>query len=357
MRWAAARKALYAALLLVGCHSPSGPPPAPSAAPAPPAPTSAEARWVPLRAAEAVTLAELPATVLPTAGTQALVNPPYAGQVVRLHVRPGDQVEAGQVLVEIMMPTVVTAAGERAAARTKIEGYQRRLTQLRALEAEGLVRSVDLSEADMRLSEARADEQRASAILRSAGIGDPEPRGLGLDRGAVPLRSPIAGTVTEVAAALGETRDTAGAPLVRIAGTASARIEARAPERLMEGARFELVTGNGDSIPVRLVAVSPVIDPRDGSAAAWFETEPARSLRAGLTGKVRVVPPAGGGLTVAPRSAVGRGPAGTFVRARRPDGPAPVAVKVVLSSGADVVIDSPLRAGAEIAERIPESGS
>jgi len=311
---------------------------------------------VPLRAAEAVALAELPATVLPTGGTQALVNPPYAGQVVRLHVRPGDRVEAGQVLVEIMMPTVVTAAGERAAARTKMEAYRRRLAQLRALEAEGLVRSVDLSEADMRLSEARADEQRASAILRSAGIGDTGAPRPGLDRGAVPLRSPIAGTVTEVTAALGETRDTAGAPLVRIAGTASARIEARAPERLMEGARFELVMVNGDPIPLRLVGVSPVVDPRDGSTAAWFETEPPRSLRAGLTGKVRVVPPTAAGLTVAPRSAVGRTSAGTFVRVRRPNGPAAVPVKVVLTSGADVVIDSPLSAGTEIAERVPESG-
>ena len=353
MKAAALRRVVSTALVIVGCQSPPGPPPAPAAAPTP---SSAEARWVPLRAADAVTLAELPATVLATAGTQALVNPPYAGQVVRLHVRPGDQVEPGQVLVEIMMPTVVTAAGERAAAATKIEAYQRRLAQLRALEAEGLVRSVDLSEADMRLSEARADEQRARAILRSAGISDTEARRLGLDRGAVPLRSPIAGTVTEVAAAIGETRDTAGAPLVRIAGTASARIEARAPERFMEGARFELVLVNGDSVPLRLIGVSPVADPRDGSTAAWFESDPPRALRAGLTGKVRVVPPSGRGLTVAPRSALGRSVAGTFVRVRRPHGPAPVAVKVVLSSGADVVIESPLSAGTEIAERVPESG-
>ena len=307
-----------------------------------------------LRAPDAVALAELPATVLATAGTQALVNPPYAGQVVRVHVRPGEQVKAGQVLVEIMMPTVVTAGGEQAAARTKIEAYQRRLAQLKALEAEGLVRSVDLAEADMRLAEARADAQRTSAILRSAGIGDAEVRRLGQGRGAVPLRSPMAGTVTEVSAVVGETRDSAGAPLVRIAGSASPRIEARAPERLIDGARFELVMLNGDTMPVRLVGVSPVSDPRDGSAAAWFEPDPARPLRSGLTGKIRIVPPTGGRLTVAPRAAIGRGAAGTFVRARRPDGPAQVAVKVLFSSGADVVIDSSLSVGAEIAERLPE---
>jgi len=336
-----------------GCTGRSDAPP--TSAPPPP-PSSVDARWVPLRPPEAVSFLELPAAVLAAAGTTALVNPPYAGQIVKLHVRPGDEVKRAQVVAEIVMPSVVAAVGEQASARTKIDAYLRRMAQLNALKAEGLVRSIEIADVEMRLAEARADEQRAGAVLRSAGVSASEGRRLAGGRGAVPLRSPIDGTVTEVSAALGETRDGAGGPLARIAGTANARIEARAVQTLPLDARFELVTAEGDKIPLRLVGESPAADPRDGTTAIWFEPNPPRPLRAGVTGKLRVTVPKRDGLTVAPRSAIGESGAGTYVRARKPTGPATVTVKVLLSSGADALIESALPAGTEIAEHLAEPG-
>ena len=89
------------------------------------------------------------------------------------------------------MPTVVAAAGEHAAARTKLEAYQARMLQLKALKAEGLVRSIEIAEAEMRLAEARADQERTGAILRSAGAAPEQARRLAESGGAVALRSPI----------------------------------------------------------------------------------------------------------------------------------------------------------------------
>ena len=337
-------------LLVAACRS--DPPPS-TAPPAPAARTSVAARWVSLRAPDAASFLELPAFVLMAAGNTGLVNPPYPGQIVKLYVRAGEHVKRGQAVAEIRMPTVVAAAGEHAAARTKLEAYQARMQQLNALKAEGLVRSIEIAEAEMRLAEARADQERTGAILRSAGAAPEQARRLAESGGAVALRSPIDGVVTEVSAALGETRDTAGAPLVRIAGTAPARIEARTTQRFPDGARFEFVIADGERIAVHFLGEAPVVDARDGTAASWFEPAPMRNLPGGLTGKLRIIPPKKPGLTIAPRSALGGDAEIAFVQARGPSGATKVSVKIVMSSGADALIESSLPAGAEIAERAP----
>jgi membrane fusion protein, heavy metal efflux system len=334
------------------CRSADGTAPTPP--PTAPARTSADAKWVPLRAPDAASFLELPATVLTATGATGVVNPPYPGQIVKLNVRAGERVRRGQALAEIMMPTVVAAAGENSAARTRLDAYTARMQQLRTLKAEGLVRSVEIADAEMRLAEARADEERTGAILRSAGVAPEQARHLAESGGAVAIKSPIEGVVTEVSAALGETRDSAGAPLVRVAGTAPARIEARATQRLPDGATFEFVTAAGERVPVRLISEAPVVDARDGTAASWFQPEPSRVLPGGLTGRLRIIPPKRPGLTIAPRSAVGRNAGTAFVRARHQDRADDVAVRVLMSSGADALIESPLPAGSEIAERVPE---
>jgi cobalt-zinc-cadmium efflux system membrane fusion protein len=347
------RFGVFAAVALAmsgGCRSSDPPPPAPPAATR----TSADARWVSLRAPDAASFLELPATVLTATGATGVVNPPYPGQILRVSVRAGERVKRGQAIAEIMMPTVVAAAGENSAARTRLDAYSGRMQQLRALKAEGLVRSVEIADTEMRLAEARADEERTAAILRSAGVAPEQARGVAANGGAVAIKSPIDGVVTEVSAALGETRETAGAPLVRIAGTAPARIEARAAQPLPEGATFEFVTAAGERVPVRLISEAPVVDARDGTGASWFQPDPARVLPGGLTGKLRVIPPKRPGLTIAPRSAVGRKANAAFVRARRQDRTDEVAVTILMSSGADALIESPLPAGTEIAERVPE---
>ena len=340
-----------ASMLAIACGGRGDPPPAERTTGAR---ASLDARWVPLRAPRAVSFLELPATVLASAGAMAALNPPYSGQLTKVYTRVGEHVRRGQPIADIMMPAVVGAAGEHAAAHTKIEAYLLRLGQLKELKAEGLARTSDLADVEMRLAEARADQIRAEAILRSAGVDASAGRRLTSGAGAVPLRSPIDGVVTEISASLGETRDSAGAPFARISGVAPARIEARATQSLAAGARFELVTAAGEQVPVRLVAEAPIVDPRDGTRAAWFEPAPARALPVGLTGKVRVILPDRAGLTIAPRTAVGTTGVTSFVRVRRGETTADVPVTVLQSSGADVLLESSLAAGAQIAERVPE---
>ena len=352
LRIQSSRGLVLASVLAMSCGSRSEPPQPQVKTTT--ARTSLDARWVPLRAPHSVSFLELPARALGTAGSMAVLNPPYSGQITKVYVRVGDHVTRGQPVVDIMMPAVVGAAGEHAAAHTKIDAYLLRMQQLKALKAEGLVRTADIADVEMRLAEARADERRTEAILRSAGADPSRAPHLATTSGAIPLRSPIDGVVTEISAALGETRDSAGTPFARITGVAPTRIEARATQRLPKDARFELVTAAGEAVPLRLVAEAPVVDPRDGTASVWFEPEAVRPLPIGSSGKVRVILPDRPGLTIAPRAAVGRKGHAEFVRARRGNDTVEVPVKIVQSSGADVLIDSALAAGVEIAERVTE---
>src|SRR5690606_629466 len=133
----------------------------------------------------------------------------------------------GQVLIDVVMPEVVRAAGESVAASIRIQAYDRQRTQLLALREQGMARLADLAEVETRLAEARADRQAAASLLRVAGL-DPEDAGAIARTGVVPLSSPIAGTVVSLQASVGEVSGGEGPPLARVAATDGAgRIQAR----------------------------------------------------------------------------------------------------------------------------------
>ena len=117
MKTTAARFRLAGWLLLAAaCRSD---PPPPTAPPSAPARTSVDARWVPLRAPDAASFLELPASVLMAAGNTGLVNPPYPGQIVKLHVRAGERVKRGQAVAEIACrPSLLLRASTPPRARS-----------------------------------------------------------------------------------------------------------------------------------------------------------------------------------------------------------------------------------------------
>ena len=154
-----------------------------------------------------------------------------------------------------------------------MQAYERQRTQLRALREQGMVRLAELAEAETRLAEARADQQAAAAVLRVAGL-EPKDAGAIASTGIVALKSPIAGTVVELQASLGEVAGGDGPPLVRIAAADGAeRIEARLARTPPEDARFEYAPPQGPPVPVTLVGRAPQVDARDATLSAWFEPQ------------------------------------------------------------------------------------
>ena len=326
---------------------PAAAPPAPPAAHPSPPPTSARTPWVKARSADGLALLEAPARVLAAPDGQAAVAPPFRARVSRILVKPGEVVARGQAVAMVAMPDVIQAAGAYAAASTRLDGYRRRREQLEALRADGLVKLADLLEAETRLAEARADQQSALGTLRAADLSAedvPRLQGGPVD---VALRSPIAGTVTEVRAVLGETREAAGEPLARVAAAGEVRVEARLAHAPPAGARYELVTASGERQPLTPLGRAPVVDGRDGTTAAWFAPAGTARLPAGLSGTlvVRI----GEEAAAVPARAVALDGARAYLVARGAGGPHRVEVEVLASSGADALVRGAVRPGDEVA--------
>lgn len=319
---------LVLSLAVTACPAAS-PPPAPARLEGP---SSAPTRWIDPRPAEEAALLEAPARVLADPGSVAAVGAPLQARIVRVRVRAGQRVSAGDPVVDVLMPEVLHAAGDLAAEQIKVEAFGRRRAQLEALKSEGLVRLAELAEVEAQLATARADAQAARAMLRAAGVGDRQAEQLVQGDGVLALRAPLAGVVTTVDAVPGEMREPTGRPLLQIVGAGEGRVEARLPLTPAAGARFRFVSG-GLELPLTLLTTSPRLEPTDGTRLAWFEGAPdAGGLPSGATGRVRVL--GDSRWRVVPIGALIEGPP---PRVRAEDGRL-VEVEVVARSGAEAVV-------------------
>lgn len=321
---------LWALLALAAC------PPTPPAGEAPPgAGAEVPPTWTAVRPVSDDVVLEAPARVLPGPGAAAVVAPPLRGTVTRVRVRAGDTVDAGAPLIDVLMPELLEAAGRLEGARVRLEAWTERHRQLAELRAEGLARTLDVSEAAATLAEARAELQAARAVLLSAGLREGDAAGLLAGSGSVPLRAPVGGVVTEVSAALGEAREPSGGALVHVSGGGAVRVEARLGRVAPDGA-WALVTATGQ-VPLRLVGRAPAADPRDGTFLAWFEPEGAAAPPPGTLGRVQLAASGEARLFRVPAAALHRREGAPRVTTRRGEVPVAVAAceaKDCLVSGA-----------------------
>lgn len=332
-------------LLTSGCTR--SVPPSPTAADA--SASSARTAWVAVRPPEGQPFLTAPALVLPAPEAAAEVTVPFRARVGRIRVRAGDAVDRGEVLVEVVMPEAVQAAGAYVAAGVRVEAYRKRRAQLLALQPEGLVRISDLSEAEVALAEAEADRTTAAATLRSAGIDPGGAAALVSSGGATALRSPITGVVSRVSVTAGAVREPGGGPLVQVSGPGEVRIEARLAPGWPEEAPFTFRAPGGPEVPVHLLRRDAVVD-RDGTRKAWFGLGAGTAVTAGTTGVLQaraeqrdllVVPARAVRLREGQSEVVRRGPSG------RPEA---VPVTVVSANGTDALVRGALGPEDRVAE-------
>jgi len=311
------------------------------------APKSAETPWIAARAPEGLSLLEAPAELVPPAGARGAVTPAFSAKVVKVHVEHGQRVEENAAVVDVVMPELARAAGAYLAAGTRGQAQGKRKKQLEALRKEGLTRLSEVAEVEGALSDALADQQIALATLKIAGLGPKDAGALAASGGKVTLKSPIAGVVTEVDVAIGETREPTGAPIVRIEGTGVARVEARFSQRPPTGARFDFVGPLGQTTTLALLNEAPSASGRDGMVVAWFEPKEALSLPYGTLGKVRVALDSSGKVVAVPAAAVTLKDGAAVVFAKKTGASLPV--KVLATSGADALVEGDLGPGDEVA--------
>jgi biotin carboxyl carrier protein len=227
---------------------------------------------------------EAPARVVGAPTSRSVIVAPLRATVTRIRVRPGDAVDAGAPLVDVTMPEVLDAAARFEGAKARLEAWAARHQQLAELKAEGLARAADVSEAAAKVAEVKADLQAARAVLIVAGVREGDAAALLHGGGSLSLRAQQSGTVTEVSATMGETREPASEPLVRLASPGAVRVEARFSKPPPDGTWSFVI--NGAQAPVRLATRAPAADVRDGTFVAWFDFETEVAVSAGLLGRV-----------------------------------------------------------------------
>lgn len=160
---------------------------------------------------------DLPARVVLPPRQQALVSPWIAGQVDAIAVHPGDDVRKGQVLAQVQSPELGEAVAAFHTARARDQAADARLERLARLEADGVASRAQVLEAEADHAEAEgaleAAEERLRILDVPMDVGDVHAGEHFPSR--VPVRSPIAGTVLEASATVGE-RVAPGQALFRV---------------------------------------------------------------------------------------------------------------------------------------------
>ncbi|MBI3376711.1 MAG: efflux RND transporter periplasmic adaptor subunit [Betaproteobacteria bacterium] len=116
---------------------------------------------------------------------------PFAGRVLRIDVRPGDVVRAGQTLALVAAPELGQAQSEARRSEQDLLLAQKNVARVTELHANGVAPTKDLQAAQADLARAEAERSRTLARLKLYG-GAPD----AVDQQLL-LRSPIAGVVVE----------------------------------------------------------------------------------------------------------------------------------------------------------------
>jgi membrane fusion protein, heavy metal efflux system len=135
----------------------------------------------------------------------AEVSAPLPARVVALRAAEGQTVRAGEPLATLESGDLAKARGDLATAEARRELAQRALDRKRGLNAEKIVPTREVQEAENETVTAEAQVRAARAALRALGASDEA--GADTSASTLVLRSPVTGVVLERAVAVGQTAD------------------------------------------------------------------------------------------------------------------------------------------------------
>jgi RND family efflux transporter MFP subunit len=281
-----------------------------------------------------------------------------AGIVERIHVDDGDEVEAGQLLLEIERDLLESQVQEAAAALQEAR-VEKRYAAKDLARAEELVRSGARS--SQFLDDAMARSERSAAVVARATARH---RTLSTQLGYATVSAPLAGRVLEVHTEEGNaispvTAVTGGTLLVSLAGTSSLHLEGLVDEN--EVARIEV----GQVARIRTEAFSDEIFEGRVSEIAplgqrvqnvtYFEVEieivdsDAARLRPRMSGDADIVTEVVEGAVIVPENALRYRGDEIYVEVPNGDGPPERRdVRIGIVDGASVQVLEGIEAGAEI---------
>lgn len=139
----------------------------------------------------------IPGTLEYDPDAYAEVGPRLDGRVVAVHARLGDRVAKGDLLAELVVPSLAETQAAVLVAQASLRAAEKNAERERDLLSRQLTTAREAELADAELARARAEQAAASTRLFAVGA-DPN-----ATRGALRLTAPIAGVVVQRSTSLG----------------------------------------------------------------------------------------------------------------------------------------------------------
>ena len=286
------------------------------------------------------------ATVSVPPGKEVSVTAPYPGVITRIDAGLGDSVQAGAALASWSSPMLADVRRQSREAQLEAHTAQAALQRDQALLAEGVIPAARLQLSQNKFQAAEAARLAREAELRSAGTGAANG-----DYASATLRSPLTGSVVDVAVSVGA-RAVTGAVLFRVADTRQLQLDVvLSPDKAAQ-----LKVGDAVSVPSRaakavLSGVSRGVDATQQAKARARVTVPG-SLRTGEVLSVQLHPSSttsGSSAWQVPARAVilQQGQSWVFVATAKGFEATPV--RVLSSNDDQSVIQAPIQAASRVA--------
>lgn len=257
---------------------------------------------------------------------QSEASAPLTGTLTALHVERGQEVQAGDVVAAVASLDFQNLQLEYLRERLTIELLVQQVAAQREA-AEAIVRR-RLLEAEASLAAARIRADNLAARLALVGLTPPQIEAIVRDKRietAIPIRSPICGTVAALPRILGEHLIAQDA-ILQIQNLSQTQVRAIVPENLVarvrpgQPARVRLASDPDTVLEGRVVRSSRMLAEADQSLAVWIELPAGLAVRPGQLAMAAVVTEPGPSLPSVPRSAVVLDASQSFVFVELPDG-------------------------------------
>ena len=192
-------------------------------------------------------------TVRPVSGKLAEIAPPFAGRVVKSHVRLGQKVGAGAPIFELGSSEFYEATKEYFAAQSANELAQRNLNRQKELAANGVASQRELEEAQSEATIALHEFEQAKAYLRIFYVETNDYSSLQMGQ-PLPVVTPITGEVVKLDVTIGGYVKEDAEPMVVIADLSHVWVAALVKEKyfgaIQQGDRVEIFT---DAHPNKII--------------------------------------------------------------------------------------------------------
>lgn len=210
----------------------------------------------------------------------ATLSAEVSAVVQAIHADVGQTVQAGDLLVSLdatdLKLQLQQAKANVQAATARLQQAELRLKRARDLSESQYISADDLLARETELAVQKADKQRLIVAQKSAQRQ--------LDK--TQIKAPFAGVVTDRQAQLGQLL-TMGAPVLNLSQTDATEISAEIPAHLAASlirADRMVFESLGQSIPVSLIVLSPIVNPDVSIQTARLQ--PQGLIKIGLTGQL-----------------------------------------------------------------------